>query len=72
MTQDLQVHVCLLGDEASRFSCIVSAKWAKQPFADVVLIPFLNLLQANAEKWKGATLQMLAGVQVNEGLARTP
>ena len=63
--RDIKILIGLCGQ--SQWSSIIRAKWAKEPFLKVVIIPFLQTLQKENNN-KEADLQMLASVHVNDEL----
>ena len=63
--KDTQIRIGLRGE--SQWSSIIGAKWAKEPFLSVVIIPFLKMLRKESIQ-KGAALQTLASVHINDEL----
>jgi hypothetical protein len=63
--KDTQILIGLRGE--SQWSSIIGAKWAREPFLSVVIIPFLKMLRKESIQ-KQAALQTLASVHINDEL----
>lgn len=63
--RDIPVLIGIQGE--GQWSSVIERKWAQEPFLSVVVLPFLKTLQKETGR-KGAALQMLASVKVNDEL----